>query len=217
MRGRKDFIAFHGRVFSIYVLQDIGMDKHVVECCVENGFLVIGTSFYFYTGKNIVPLLACWEAYLIEVKSLLFTFKIFTGIFYAYERYAYLHLYLFSWFGIIAKIQADIVTRHFFGIFRVYFIFSVVGVPLCFYTCHRALFFPVTWLLRGFVCTNNEVYGKYSLAVVITESSHQFTSFVFSGIYLSYGSTAFICEAFSQIEQYMTFTSGICEPSYWGT
>lgn len=115
-------------------------------------FLFIGTSFYFYSGEYIVPLIPGIEAHFVEFESLLLTVKVLAGILDADERYAHLYLNLFSGFGIVGEEYSYIIARHFFGVPGVDFVLPVIGIPFGLYTGHRSLFFQYPDC-RGFLST----------------------------------------------------------------
>ena len=82
------FVSLALRVIAIHIVEEIRVNKRVIERCVEYCFLVVGTAFYS-GAEGIVPRLASSGIHLVESAVAYFFFKVFTGVGYTHVRNAY--------------------------------------------------------------------------------------------------------------------------------
>ena len=70
--GGADFCTFHLGVLSVYILQNIGMQLGMVECCVEDTPLGLGAALYGDSAQRLVPLVIGFSPHVVEVDGRLF-------------------------------------------------------------------------------------------------------------------------------------------------
>ena len=136
--------VFHQRIFPVHVIQNVRVDKCVVQSGIEYFSLVFSSAFHLYAGKVAVPFFISIGLYLVEVETVLLGIKVHPGILAADERNAHLDAYLLALGDIvITEPETHVVSGDFPRVTCVELVFSLVRVPCCL-RCHRALLLPVT-------------------------------------------------------------------------
>ena len=164
--GCQDFITFHCRIFSVYILQNIRMNQQMIKRCIKHSLLGICTTFHCYAWQVIIPFGTCFRMDLLKILSSLFTIQIQTGIFYAYKRNSHLHFYLFTFFCIEGEISTNVISCYFFSVTSIKFILSLILIPFSLNTHHRTLFLPIPCCRRILLNPQYKVNGEYSLRII---------------------------------------------------
>ena len=195
-----DFQAFHHRILTIHVLDDIRMDQQVIHGSIENRFIIVRPAFHHHTRQIVIPHPAGSRTHLIEIEIRLFGVHIQAGILDADKRDAHFYFDHLVFFSIILEPDADVVTAHLTVVLRIQFIFAGIGIPFRLHSLHLALLLPITGLLGGFAELHHEIDRENGLRV-ITKCAEQLTSLYFRIAYHTDGRTGFIRQPFTQIQE----------------
>ena len=166
--------ALHLRVFSIHILQDIGMDQEVIKAGIENGTLIFRAALDLDTRKILVPHLTCRHTHLVKIKARLLRLHVLAGILDADVRDTHLHGDGLILFCLIVKPDTHIIATHLTGITAVNLIFTRIGIPSGLRR-HRTLLLPIT-SFRGCLAQLHHEINRKDSGRIIAESTQQFAS-----------------------------------------
>ena len=196
----------HKRIFSIYIVQDAGVDEGVVQGRIEDGFLVVGATFHFDAAQVLLPGLFGRFPHIGEVEALLFGVQILAGVLYAHKGNANLNQQFFAGGQIVVvEPAANVVAAHLTRVLLVNLVLAGIGIPGGL-GGHRTLFLPVTGSIRGLAHPQNKIKGEHGIAV-IAESAHKLATLQFRGRYPPHRGTALVGEAFAQVQQDVAFSA----------
>src|SRR3712207_4917122 len=178
------------------------MELTVVECRVEHSLLGLRAALHGDAAEGLFPCLTGVGTHGVKGFAPLFGLQILTGIGYADERDAHLHLHLLAFGAIVAEEVAHLIARHLARVVRVELVTAVVLVPLGFHSTERGLLFPIAGSHRSLVDTQHEVDGEYRLTV-ITERSQKAMALNLGVADTLYHASRLIGQTVTHVEQYV--------------
>ena len=206
--GLANLIAFHHGIFTVDVLENVGMDEEVVESRVEHAFLLLSAALHFDAREDVVPLLAGFAANLVEVLSFLFSLKVHARILGADEGNANAHLHLFALRGVEGEPCAHIVARNFLGILLIHLARALCGVPVGLVAHHRTLEFPIALLHAALLYAHDEIEREDALLVVVAEGAEEAHAFHLVVAHAAQHAARLVAEGFAEVHQHVAATLG---------
>ena len=199
------FVSLALRVIAIHIVEEIWVNKRVIQSRVEYCFLVVGTAFYG-SAEGIVPRLACGGIHLVESAVAYLFFKVFTGVGYAHVRNAHLEFNDFLFIKFITEIRPYTIAYYLASELFFQTSFAIVPHPLGFYPLVFFRRMPNAIRRGYFVHFSYKIHWICQFRTVIAESPYHTHSFHLSRRYEFQHCAFLIGESESEIDKQVSFS-----------
>ena len=185
------------------------MNQRVVQRRIEHRLLRLRAALDADARKVVVPPRAGRPADRVERRSgRLFGVEIPTSVLRTYIRNAHPYLDRFARPQIVEREPvAHVVARQLAAVFRIEFVFAVVGRPLGLHALHQPLFLPVARSRRGFRNPQHEIDWKHLLRI-IAERPQQFHALDLRRAHAAHHRARLVRKPFAQIQQDVPLAGG---------